>query len=60
MDHMRITANNFYIQIKERGFFFWSICFVQVKFRWIYIKNMFLKLRVIDGDYIVKISRGVV
>ena len=27
---------------------------------YIYIRNMFLKFRVIDGEYIVKISRGVV
>ena len=30
------------------------------EFYWIYIKNMFLKFRIIDGEYIVKISRGVV
>ena len=34
----------------------------QLKFHWIYIRNVFLKFRVIDGEfeYIVKISRGVV
>ena len=30
---MNITANNFYILIKERSFFVWRICFVQLKFR---------------------------
>ena len=38
---MNKTANNFYI-----SFFVWSICFVQLKFCKIYIKNMFLKFRV--------------
>ena len=33
---MNIIANNFYIQIKETRFIEWSICFVQLKFRWIY------------------------
>ena len=43
-----------------KKFFVWSICFVQLKFRWIYIKNMFLKFRVIDNECIAKISRGIV
>ena len=57
---MNITANNIYIQIKERSFFVLGICFVQLKFRWIYIRNMFLKFRISNVEYIVKISRGVV
>ena len=57
---MNITANYFYTQIKERSFFIWSMFFVQLKFCWIFIRNMFLKFRVTDGEYIVKISRGVV
>ena len=51
-------VNYFYIKIKERRFFVWSICFVQLMFRWIYITNMFPKFRVIDFEYIVKIWRG--
>ena len=42
---MQIIANNFYILNLgiQRSFFVWSICFVQLKFRWIYIRNMILK-----------------
>ena len=57
---MNITANNFNINIKERSFFVLSIFLVQLKFRWIYTRNMFLKFKVINGEYIVKISKGVV
>ena len=37
-----------------RYFFGEYICFIQLKPCWIYIKNMFPKFRVIDGEYIVK------
>ena len=41
-------------------FFVGSICFIQLQFSWIYIGNKFNKCRVINGEYIVKISRGIV
>ena len=34
--------------------------FIQLKFSWIYIGNMFGKCRVINGEYIVNMSRGIV
>ena len=40
--------------------FILSICFIQLKVCWIYIRNMFRKLRLINGEDIVKISRGIV
>ena len=57
---MNVTANNFYIWIQERSFFDWSICYIKLKFCWIYIRNMFVKFRVIDCEYIVKLSRGII
>ena len=57
---MNVTANNFYISIQERSFFVWRFCFIQLKFCWIYMGNIFLKFRVIDGEYIVKISRVII
>ena len=47
-------------KILERSFFVRSICFIQLKFSWMYVRIMFLKLRVIDGENIVKISRGII
>ena len=35
---MTIIIHNFYIKIKERSFFVWSICYVQL-FRLVYIRN---------------------
>ena len=54
------TSNNFYILIQEKSFFVWSVFFIQLKFCLIYIMNIFLKFRVIDGEYIVEISKGII
>ena len=53
-------TNNFNVQIQERCLFVRSICLIQLKFSWIYVRNMLSKFRVINGEYIVKISRGIV
>ena len=37
-----------------------SEVFALFKFSWIYVRNMLSKFRVINGEYIVKISRGIV
>ena len=42
---VNVTVNNLYIfKIKERSFFVLSICFVQLKFCWIDICNVFFRL----------------
>ena len=41
-------------------FHFESMFQQELKFCWIYVGNIFLKFRVIDGEYIVKISRGII
>ena len=57
---VNITTNNFDVQMQERCLFVRSICLIQLKFSWIYVRNMLSKFRVINGEYIVKISRGIV
>ena len=36
------------------------LCPKQLNFSWIYIGNRFRNIRVTNGEYIVKISRGIV
>ena len=43
---------NIYLKIKERCFFVRSICFIQLKFPWMYIRNMLCKFGVFNGEYI--------
>ena len=40
--------------------FFRSICRIQLKLSWRYIRNILSKFRVINGKYIVTKSRGIV
>ena len=53
---MNITANNFYIWIKERSFFVWSICFIQLKFHWIYTNAQKKGYKILY--YIILLSAG--
>ena len=57
---VNIITNYFDILIQERCLFVGSICFIQLKFSWIYILNQFSKCRDFNGEYIVKISKGIV
>ena len=57
--NMSVTVDYIYIYIHDRSVFVWSIYFVQLKVCWLYIANIFLKFRVIDGEYIVNLSRGI-
>ena len=56
---MNVTANNCYILVKERSCLKCLLYLTEV-LRDIYIGNTFLKFSVIDGEYIVKISRGII
>ena len=47
---MNVTANNFYFFTKKKEVPFSDYFFIQLKFFWIYIDDVFHKFRVIDGE----------
>ena len=49
-----LSSDNSYSEVFV--FFFQQL----LKFSWIYIRIMCFKIRILDGEYIIKVSRGIV